>query len=427
MLGLVKKEEVPALKLADEVKEVGEIYTMPRTTSSTSADPIRQPKDPKNLMWLWVTLGAVVLIGGGIAVYLLFFSGPPVADNQPAPIVNNAPVNVEPEPEPTPVVVTTPAERDRQRYLDVKTLQTALELYFNDRGSYPIAITELQLGKAGAATLSAAGFSDYPQAPIYLSQLPADPTSGQDVYYKYLSASGSTYQIFFSLEEGISNLTTGPHYLSETGFDGVEVPDVNPPEREATTSLLPPTASLDTDQDGLTDVEEVIYGTAIDNQDSDGDGYTDGSEVVNGYAPAKAESVKLYETEAFTKYANNILGYSFYYPTTWDKQSLAADDGDIIFTSLTNEFIQVVVQNNPDGLAPEVWYANNVPDLAVVDVPVINIGTIRAARSLDSLNIYFNLGSRLITVSYNLATHSTADYLTTWQAIYKSLSVTAAE
>jgi len=44
---------------------------------------------------------------------------------------------------------------------------------------------------------------------------------------------------------------------------------------------------LDSDQDGLSDQEEKLYGTDPHNPDTDGDGYTDGIEVKNGYDPTK--------------------------------------------------------------------------------------------------------------------------------------------
>jgi hypothetical protein len=43
--------------------------------------------------------------------------------------------------------------------------------------------------------------------------------------------------------------------------------------------------NLDSDNDGLTDVDETKYGTDANNPDSDGDGYLDGDEVQNGYNP----------------------------------------------------------------------------------------------------------------------------------------------
>jgi len=43
--------------------------------------------------------------------------------------------------------------------------------------------------------------------------------------------------------------------------------------------------SLDSDQDGLSDEEEIFYGTDKNNPDSDGDGYLDGDEVKKSYNP----------------------------------------------------------------------------------------------------------------------------------------------
>lgn len=41
----------------------------------------------------------------------------------------------------------------------------------------------------------------------------------------------------------------------------------------------------DSDGDGLTDADELLYGSDMTNNDSDGDGYLDGEEVKNGYDP----------------------------------------------------------------------------------------------------------------------------------------------
>ncbi|MFH1187647.1 MAG: thrombospondin type 3 repeat-containing protein, partial [bacterium] len=41
----------------------------------------------------------------------------------------------------------------------------------------------------------------------------------------------------------------------------------------------------DDDKDGLTNQEEIFYGTDINNPDTDGDGFSDGDEVKNGYNP----------------------------------------------------------------------------------------------------------------------------------------------
>lgn len=44
---------------------------------------------------------------------------------------------------------------------------------------------------------------------------------------------------------------------------------------------------LDSDQDGLSDEEEKVYGTDPNDRDTDKDGYSDGAEVKSGYDPTK--------------------------------------------------------------------------------------------------------------------------------------------
>jgi len=46
-----------------------------------------------------------------------------------------------------------------------------------------------------------------------------------------------------------------------------------------------PAAGNDADNDGLTDEEELDYGTDPNNPDSDGDGYSDGEEIKRGFNP----------------------------------------------------------------------------------------------------------------------------------------------
>ncbi|MDD5291298.1 MAG: thrombospondin type 3 repeat-containing protein [Patescibacteria group bacterium] len=44
-------------------------------------------------------------------------------------------------------------------------------------------------------------------------------------------------------------------------------------------------SDIDSDNDGLTDKDEAVYGTDPKKADTDGDGYSDGDEVKNGYNP----------------------------------------------------------------------------------------------------------------------------------------------
>jgi hypothetical protein len=69
-------------------------------------------------------------------------------------------------------------------------------------------------------------------------------------------------------------------------------------EEQATTTK---NIFLDSDQDGLSDEEELTYGTDPQKADSDGDGYSDGAEVQSGYDPTKpSPGDKLIPTAAST-------------------------------------------------------------------------------------------------------------------------------
>jgi hypothetical protein len=56
-------------------------------------------------------------------------------------------------------------------------------------------------------------------------------------------------------------------------------------------------ASLDSDNDGLTDDQEKIIGTDPLNPDTDGDGFNDGDEIKKGYSPLNSKQVKLEKSD----------------------------------------------------------------------------------------------------------------------------------
>ncbi|MFA4937021.1 MAG: hypothetical protein WC575_01855 [Patescibacteria group bacterium] len=433
MLGFEKKQESlnesQPIASMGVVKPLGEIHTMPGV--SATADSTNNTNQPKKIPWLVIVTGIVVIIAIGAAVYYFIFfnkNEPTTTPEPTAPIVENeeqSPTVPEPPQEPEIQVILTPKERDQQRYMDINVIKTGLELYYSERGSYPIKITQVTLGSTSASTLSAAGFSDYPQAPLYLSKVPQDPLVDQGSVYTYSSTAGIDYQLTFSLEQGISNLSSGIHFLTSTGFDGATQPPTNEPEPETELPTVAPPLSFDGDSDGLTDVEEVIYGSLIDNPDSDDDGYQDGSEVKSGYNPVAGESVKLEESGLTQRYANVIYNYSILYPTTWQLKSSDELSSEVIFTGESGEFAQVVVQDNPEQKTALEWYSSYVPSLPPEEIPVIQIGALTAVRSLDTLNIYLAVNGKLITISYNNGTNSTADYLATFQMMYQSFNVTA--
>lgn len=81
--------------------------------------------------------------------------------------------------------------RDAKRVSDIKQIQTALELYYNDANAYPAAVT-------GGGTIANAGVT-------YMSAVPTNPSPQNDGNcsaneYAYVSASPySTYTLTYCL------------------------------------------------------------------------------------------------------------------------------------------------------------------------------------------------------------------------------------
>lgn len=56
-------------------------------------------------------------------------------------------------------------------------------------------------------------------------------------------------------------------------------------------------SEIDTDDDGLTDVQELLQGTDLNNPDTDNDGFSDGDEVRDGFSPLHGNGVTLMEAD----------------------------------------------------------------------------------------------------------------------------------
>ncbi|MBV9159089.1 MAG: prepilin-type N-terminal cleavage/methylation domain-containing protein [Candidatus Kaiserbacteria bacterium] len=86
--------------------------------------------------------------------------------------------------------------RDARRLSDMKSLQTALELYYNDNNQYPAATTQ-----ANAATALTA------LAPSYISSIPDDPLGGA-YHYVYKTTAGGTFYCLGTVIEGTAPAST---------------------------------------------------------------------------------------------------------------------------------------------------------------------------------------------------------------------------
>lgn len=89
--------------------------------------------------------------------------------------------------------------RDTKRVADVKSIQSAMELYYNDNAVYP----NITVGGAGASTWTTVSAA----MSKYVNALPVDPTNSSTSVYSYYESTATKYYISATVESN-SNAKT---------------------------------------------------------------------------------------------------------------------------------------------------------------------------------------------------------------------------
>lgn len=110
--------------------------------------------------------------------------------------------------------------RDNTRKANLRAIASALEMYYNDKGKYPVGENG---GIKGCGTdtvrticpaANGAFQDETPSIPtMYMSKLPTDPVASQKYYY--VSADGKQYQIYAHLENS-QDPAIDPNIISES-------------------------------------------------------------------------------------------------------------------------------------------------------------------------------------------------------------------
>ncbi len=174
--------------------------------------------------------------------------------------------------------------RNARRMADIKQVQTAAELYYNDEGEYPAKI--IFDGKSSILGSSSLIY--------YMSSAPQNPKPNDgdcpvDFEYQYqVSADGQGYDLKYCLGGSTGGVPAGMRNATPFGVNTLSYSEeaVSFNERMASSDDQNQGDQLsDADKDGLPDIYEEIYGTNPNKADTDGDGYSDGAEVEGGYNP----------------------------------------------------------------------------------------------------------------------------------------------
>lgn len=304
--------------------------------------------------------------------------------------------------------------RDEQRIKDIFAIQNALEEYFTQANSYPSDVI--------------AGDSINFEGTIYLASVPIDPMPEISSYsYSVAPLDQLSYTLTFSMEVGVLGVEQGLITVSsekQLQEDGtiITIPTKRT-EVQQGQLLLP---SEDTDQDGLTDVEEtLLYTTNKDEFDSDFDTFSDKQELLNLYNPFGNAPILLIDSGNVDEYANEEFAYKVFYPQKWVYKALDGSNREVIFTSTTGEFIEVLVDDNIENLTLEEWYGKQFgqEELEKASTVLTHKEVLTGIRSFDRRNVYFLVNNKIYGLIHNIGAKQLIDYGVTFDMMVKSFRV----
>jgi len=226
--------------------------------------------------------------------------------------------------------------------------------------------------------------------------------------------------------EAVAETEIASETETETAPETVEVKKFSPAElNKFTLSLM---SGTDSDNDGLTDVEESLFGTDPAMMDSDGDVYKDAEEILNLYSPVDSGAIKLFEKkDVVSYYTNPKYGYKLLYPATWLIQPLNSDDpNDLMITSNQNEFLDVLVYDKKATQSIKNWYLEMVPTVSATDLKEYQtLKKLNALESPDGFTVYLEGASKdkVYAINYNIGLKEQAGFPTVFLMAVQSFEI----
>lgn len=184
-----------------------------------------------------------------------------------------------------------------------------------------------------------------------------------------------------------------------------------------------PVAGADTDSDGLSNVEELMYGTDFRNPDSDGDTFLDGNEVFHRFDPRGLAPSTLLDTGAVRVLSSADLSFTIFYPTTWNPVSTPASLR-VTFRSTTGAGVNVLWQEKTAETTLADWYEGQVGDVPLSRLqPTTTKEGYSALIGPDERVMYLDAGTRVYTVIYDLGEAKSIEFLQTFKMMVNSFKL----
>lgn len=406
---------------------------------------LAQSKKPKakgiNKKLILLVGGSILILAAiGLVLYFVLFSGEGKSPSAPS-LSTISPTRTQSPPVQAPVEDNEPDEPSIQEKiistqafsesnilvgsLDITVPATVNQEYGSGIGITVLDKSDISLPDEGQ--VYGGLYSAYPggvtfEEPVSLEIAAADipdSLSKGDIYPAYLR--GVKWQEFDDYQVSLAGFT----FTLERFPSGPITVIWNPDQDFAPLgqiSASKPIPSLDTDLDGLTDSEEQLFGTSLSSVDSDEDTYQDLEEINNGYSPIAAEGALLAESGIFSTYTNSTYGYQVQYPSTWLADALDQTNKQILFISDTEEFFEILIEENPLNTPIIDWYRGQSPSLANIELEVFVLASRPAVWSPDASTLYTSKDGLIYIITYNSGTRDEISWPNVYEYFYTSFS-----
>lgn len=200
-------------------------------------------------------------------------------------------------------------------------------------------------------------------------------------------------------------------------------PDVTPPPGDETPTE--PYPGTDTDSDGLTNVEELLYGTDFRSPDTDGDTFLDGNEVFHRYDPNGLAPSTLLDTGAVRVLERADIPFTMYYPASWSVDAKASS-ATLTFRSSDSASITLTYAQKDPLVALTSWLKQQ--DISTRDTEQTMTKEGYDARiANDGRTMYVDMGAWAVSATYDLGEDNySIDFLQTFKMMTNSIVTTEA-
>ncbi len=183
---------------------------------------------------------------------------------------------------------------------------------------------------------------------------------------------------------------------------------------------LPP-GGLDSDSDGLSDVEEAIFGTDSRVPDSDRDGFLDGNEAFHLYNPAAKAPVRLLDSGLVTAFVSQA-GWSLYVPKGWTATLDSADGSRATVRTGQGETFRISIQDNPNNASLADWYVAGHAGASASQLrEILTKGGLSGLLGPERTDAQFAWDGKVFVLQYDLGSKPFINFRTTYEMMLNSL------